>query len=521
MSKLIKSTAIVSAFTMLSRVLGLIRDMVLMSVFGTGGVMDAFLVAFKIPNFLRRLFAEGAFAQAFVPVLSEYQHTQRFAAIQILISRVAGTLLLLVSAFTALIMVLAPYVMGVFAVGYLNEPEKFATATTLLRVTFPYLLFISMTAFASSILQSVHRFTLPAFAPVLLNVCMIVAALWVAPHVATPIMAVGYAVAVAGLLQLLIHLPALAQERLLVVPKVDFAHPGVRRILMLILPALFGVSVTQINLLVNSVFASFMIDGSVAWLYTAERLSELPLGLIGVAIGTVILPSLSSCAARGSAKEFGHTLDWALKLVWLVGLPASLAIAVLANVIMVSLFEHGQFSHHDALMSGSALQGLAGGVLGFMLIKVLAPAFFARHDSKTPVKIGLWAVGANVVLSLGLMQLFSLLTLPQHSALALANTLAAFINAGLLYLGLHRDGIFRIGTHWRGLMARILLANGVLVGILLLGVSYFPMTASHTLRITVLLVLCMVGVIVYALTLLASGFKVNDLKPQSLTDTAS
>lgn len=514
MSKLIKSTAIVSAFTMLSRILGLIRDMVLMGVFGTGGAMDAFLVAFKLPNFLRRLFAEGAFAQAFVPVLSEYQHTQSLAAIQVLVSRVAGALLLLMSGFTALIIVVAPYVMGVFAVGYLNDPDKFAMATALLRVTFPYVLFISITAFASSLLQSVHRFALPAFAPVLLNVCMIVAALWVAPQVATPIMAVGYAVAVAGLLQLLIHLPALAEERLLVAPKVDFQHPGVHRILMLILPALFGVSITQINLLINSVFASFMVDGSVAWLYTAERLSELPLGLIGVAIGTVILPSLSSSATRGSHQEFGATLDWALTLVWLIGLPASLSIALLADVIMVALFEHGEFGHHDALMSALALQGLAGGVLGFMLIKVLAPAFFARHDSRTPVKIGVWSVAANVALSMGLMPLFGLLQLPQHGALALANTLAAFINAGLLYYGLHRKGVFRLGGHWRGLMVKLLLANGVLVTVLYLGIQHFPMSAPFGWRITVLLLLCVVGLLVYALTLLGLGFKVSDLKPK-------
>lgn len=347
--KLVKSTAIVSFFTMLSRILGMIRDMVLMSVFGTGGMMDAFLVAFKLPNFLRRLFAEGAFAQAFVPVLSDYQHQAQhndmtdskkaLLGIQILISRVAGTLLLILSGLTAVIVIFAPAVIAVFAVGYLHEPSKFTTAVELLRITFPYLLFIAMTAFASSILQSVGRFALPAFAPVILNVCMIVGAIWVAPLLAKPILAVGYAVAVAGLLQLLIQLPQLHSHQLLVMPKVSFRHPGVRRILKLMLPALFGVSVTQINMLVNTVLASTMVDGSVSWLYTAERMSELPLGLIGVAIGTVILPSLSKSIASDDHQQFGHTLDWATRLTVLVGVPASIALGMISNVLMISQFE--------------------------------------------------------------------------------------------------------------------------------------------------------------------------------------
>ncbi len=498
---------------MLSRVLGLVRDMVLMSVFGAGGMMDAFLVAFKIPNFLRRLFAEGAFSQAFVPVLSEYQ-AKPLANRRLLISQMAGVLLLILSALTAIVIAIAPLVISVFAVGFIHQPDKFATAVELLRITFPYLLFISMTAFASSILQSVNRFAMPAFAPVLLNLTLIVAAIWVAPLLARPILSLGYAVAVAGLLQLLIQLPQLHQEKLLVKPSVGFGHTGVKKILRLMLPALFGVSITQVNLLVNTLFASFMANGSVSWLYTAERMSELPLGLIGVAIGTVILPSLSLSATGNDHRAFQDTLDWALRWVMLIGVPAALAIFMISNVMMLALFGHGQFSRHDTQMSGFALQCLSGGVLGFMLIKVFAPAFFARQDSKTPVKIGIIAMVANIGLSIVLIKLFDWLSLPQHGALALANSLASLINAGLLYTALHRQQIFRFASHWYGLMLKLLVANGIMGASLGLAVGYFPLDASQSIKVLTLVGICLLGTMMYGMALWAMGFNVRDLKPK-------
>lgn len=519
MSTILKSTAVVSGLTMLSRILGLVRDMVLMSVFGAGGMMDAFLVAFKIPNFFRRLFAEGAFSQAFVPVLTEYQTQktdteQNLADTRLLISQMAGVLLLILSALTAIVIVLAPLVISVFAVGFLHEPAKFATAVELLRITFPYLLFISMTAFASSILQSVNRFVMPAFAPVLLNLTLIVAAVCVSPWFDRPIMALGYAVAVAGLLQLLIQLPHLHQEKLLVKPSVGFVHDGVRRILRLMLPAIFGISVTQINLLVNTLFASLMVNGSVSWLYTAERLSELPLGLIGVAIGTVILPSLSVNATSNNRQAFQDTLDWALKWVMLIGLPASTAIFMISDVMMWALFGHGQFSEHDTQMSGFALQCLSGGVLGFMLIKVFAPAFFARQDSKTPVKVGIIAMLANILLSFGLMKVFAWQQLPQHGALALANSLASFINAGLLYVALHRQQIFRLTSHWQSLLLKLIFANALMAGGLWWAVGHFPIQVNQSLRVMALLGICVLGAVIYAVAMLAMGFKISDLKPK-------
>lgn len=511
-SKLFRSTLVVSTMTMLSRILGLVRDMVLMSVFGAGGLMDAFLVAFKIPNFLRRLFAEGAFSQAFVPVLSEYKEKYSITEVQILISRVSGALLLILSMLTVVVILIAPWVITLFAPGFADQPEKFDTAAELLRLTFPYLLFISMTAFAGSILQSYGRFAAPAFAPVLLNLCMIGGALIFAPMLDTPIMALGYAVAISGLLQLLIQLPQLWQQKLLVAPKVNFQHEGVRRILKLMLPAIFGVSVTQINLLLNTVFASLMIGGSVSWLYAAERMSELPLGLIGVAIGTVILPSLSASEAKQDDASFKQTLDWAARLILLVGMPASAAMFVLADSLMQALFMRGEFTFNDAQMSGLALKSLAGGILGFMLIKIFAPAFFARQDTRTPVKIGIISVFANMLFSLLFIGIFYFFKLPLHGGLALATTGASFVNAGLLYYFLQKRGIFSFGRHWKKMFAQFAIATVAMVAALYLMLPYFPSQEAQWQRLIAIVIICALGAAVYGVVLLATGFRPRQLK---------
>lgn len=512
-SRLFRSTMIVSSMTMLSRILGLVRDVVLLGVFGAGGLMDAFVMAFKIPNFLRRLFAEGAFSQAFVPVLSEYKEKKSFEDVQVLISRTSGALSLILLVLTVAVIFLAPQVMSLFAAGFADEPEKFNTATDLLRLTFPYLFFISLTAFAGSILQSYGKFAAPAFAPVLLNLCMIGAALIIAPMMATPIMSLGYAVAISGFLQLLIQLPQLWQQRLLVLPKIDFKHEGVQRILKLILPAIFGVSVTQINLLINARFASEMIDGSVSWMYAAERLSELPLGLIGIAIGTVILPSLSKSEAQKDGHSFVKTLDWAARLIFLVGIPATAAMFVLADVFMQALFMRGEFTLEDSYMAGFALRCLAGGILGFMLIKIFAPAFFARQDTKTPVKIGIISVIANIVFSISFVALFYyVLKLPLHGGLALATTGASFVNAGLLYYLLHKRNIFRFGSHWKKIFAQFAIATASMVAVLYALLTYFPTDGSQLMRIIATIGLCVAGAAVYGVVLLATGFRPRQLK---------
>lgn len=511
-SRLFRSTMIVSSMTMLSRILGLVRDMVLMSVFGAGGLMDAFLVAFKIPNFLRRLFAEGAFSQAFVPILSEYKEKRTLDEVQLLISRVSGVLSGILLLLTVAIIIASPWVIRIFAPGFYGDEAKFVIATDLLRLTFPYLLFISMTAFFGSILQSYGRFAAPAFAPVLLNACMIIGALLFAPMFNTPIMVLGYAVAISGVLQMIIQMPQLWQQKLLIAPKFDIKHEGVKRILTLMLPAIFGVSVTQINLLLNTVFASLMIGGSVSWLYAAERLSELPLGLIGVAIGTVILPSLSSSRAKADEEAFKKTLDWAMKLIILVGLPASLAMFMLSDVLMNALFVRGEFTQHDALMSGLALKALCGGILGFMLIKIFAPAFFADQDTKTPVKIGIVAVFANMIFSVVFIGAFHLLQLPLHGGLALATTAASFVNAGLLYYFLHKRKIFRLGSHWKKMGVQFGISSLVMVMSLYLILPYYPAESTQWLRLIALIGICVFGATVYAIALLATGFRPRQLK---------
>ncbi|WP_114800334.1 murein biosynthesis integral membrane protein MurJ [Moraxella canis] len=511
-SRLFRSTMIVSSMTMLSRVLGLVRDMVLMGVFGAGGLMDAFLVAFKIPNFLRRLFAEGAFSQAFVPVLTEYKEARTLNEVQLLISRVSGVLSLVLLVLTVVVIVLAPQVVYLFAPGFADDPEKFNTAAELLRLTFPYLLFISMTAFFGSILQSYGRFAAPAFAPVLLNLCMIGGALLVSPMLDKPIMALGYAVAISGVLQLLIQLPQLWQQKLLVPPTMGFKDEGVRRILKLMLPAIFGVSVTQINLLLSTVFASLMVAGSVSWMYAAERLSELPLGLIGVAIGTVILPSLSSSRAKSDDATFRQTLDWAARLIIVIGLPASLAMFVLSDVLMDALFVRGQFTHQDALMSGIALKSLSGGILGFMLIKIFAPAFFAGQDTKTPVKIGIISVFANMIFSVVFIGLFYVAQLPLHGGLALATTAASFVNAGLLYAILHRKGIYRFGAHWKKMMIQFATASIAMIIALYAILPYYPFDGGQWLKVLILLGICALGAAVYGVVLLATGFRPSQLR---------
>lgn len=509
-----RSTFIVSAMTMLSRVLGLVRDVVLLNVFGAGKDFDTFVVAFRIPNFFRRLFAEGAFSQAFIPVLTEYKSTKTHAEVQILISRVFGCLATFMTTLTFIAMIAAPAILYVYAPGFHSDPEKFALATDMFRLTIPYLLFMSLTAFASSILNSYGSFSTPAFAPVLLNVTMIAAAWWLTPYMAEPIMALGWAVVVAGILQLAIQIPELWRKKLLIPPKVDFKHEGVDRIMKLMLPALFGVSVTQINLLLNTIWASFMQDGSVSWLYSAERMTELPLGLIGVAIGTVILPSLSARHAEQDQTKFRDMIDWAARVIMLVGIPASIALFMLSTPIIQALFQRGQFTVEDTQMTALALQCMSAGVISFMLIKVFAPGFYAQQDTKTPVRVGLMAVAANAILNVIFIGFFKLIDWQaEHMALALASSGSAMVNAGMLYFYLHKRNIFRFAGHWKKLSLQFAIANAVMIAVLWYGLTWYNGEVSQWIRISEVLGLCVLGVLAYGLGLLATGFRPRHLKP--------
>lgn len=460
--KMARSAGVVSTFTMMSRILGLIRDMVFAYVFGATAAADAFFVAFKIPNFLRRLFAEGAFAQAFVPVLSEYKVQRDKEAVKELVNAVAGTLGVTLLVVSGIAIVAAPWLIIPIAPGwYANDPDKLALAGDILRLTFPYLFLISMTAFAGSVLNSYGRFAVPAFTPVLLNVCLIAAALWASSLFDIPIVALGWGVMVAGLVQLLFQLPFLARIGLLPRPVFNTAHEGVRRILKLMTPALFGVSVSQINLLFDTILASFLMTGSVSWLYYSDRLVELPLGVIGIAIGTVILPNLSRKHSSQNHGDFARTLDWAVRMVLLIGIPSSLGLLLLAEPILVVLFEGGVFNDFTVMKSALSLRAYAVGLLAFMLIKVLAPGYFARQDIKTPVKIGIKAMLLNMVLNLILI--FPL----AHVGLALATSLSAFFNAGLLYRGLRKAGVYQFQPGWSKFLLQLLLSSAVMLVLLL------------------------------------------------------
>lgn len=449
-SSLLRSSAVVSVMTLLSRVLGMVRDMVVAAYFGSSPAADAFFIAFKIPNFMRRLFAEGAFAQAFVPVLSEYRTRCTFEEVRHLVDRVAGTLGVVLMGLTALGMLGAPFIISVFAPGFHDDPAKVQLAGELLRITFPYLLMISLTAFCGGILNTYGRFAVPAFTPVLLNISMIGATLFLTPYFAQPITALAWGVFIAGVAQLLFQLPFLLHIRLLPVPRPAWRDPGVRRILGLMVPALFGVSVSQINLLLDTVLASFLQSGSVSWLYYADRLSELPLGAFGIAIGTVILPSLSRQHASEDPKTFSKTLDWALRMVLLVGVPAALALAILSEPLIASLFHYGAMKESDVVQSANALEAYALGVLAFMLIKSLAPGYFARQDMKTPVKIAVQCMIANMAFNLVLIWPL------EHVGLALSTSLSSMLNTVLLLWGLHKAGVYRPEPGWALFMLRLL-----------------------------------------------------------------
>lgn len=464
---LLRSSALVGSMTMLSRVLGLVRDVVIAAFVGASANADAFFVAFKIPNFLRRLFAEGAFSQAFVPVLADYKQEGSVEAVRALINRVAGVLggsLLLI---TSLAIIAAPLVAALFAPGFLDQPLKYALTSEMIRITFPYLLLISMTGFCGAILNSFGRFAVPAFTPVFLNLSLIFAATVAAPWFAEPVFALAWGVFFAGFIQLLFQVPSLYRLELLPRPIWDTKDEGVRRILKLMVPALFGVSVSQINLLLDTVLASFLPTGSVSWLYYSDRLAELPLGVFGIAIATVILPNLSAHRAAEREGRFSLTLDWAVRSVLLIGVPAAVALMLLAQPILVTLFQYGELTAEDVRMSSLSLQAYSLGLVAFMLVKVLAPGFYARKDTATPVKIGIIAMAVNMLLNLlfvlPLMYFWNI----GHMGLALATSVAAFLNAGLLLRGLLRDGVYQTHPGWRGYITRLLLSTLAMAATLL------------------------------------------------------
>lgn len=501
--------------TLISRVLGLVRDVVIANLMGAGSSADVFFFANKIPNFLRRLFAEGAFAQAFVPVLTEYQQKQTDEAVRALLSKVAGTLGLVVTIVTLLGVIGSPLLTALFGGGWFlawlnDEPngEKFELASLMLKITFPYLWFITFTALAGSILNTRGRFAVSAFTPVFLNVAIIAAALYIAPNMARPEIGLAIGVFLGGLIQFLFQIPFLYRERALVKPSWGWHHPGVVKIRTLMIPALFGVSVSQINLLLDTFIASFLVTGSISWLYYSDRLLEFPLGLFGIAIATVILPALSKKHVNEQSEGFSHTMDWGVKAILLLGLPAMCGLIILAKPMLMVLFMRGAFSFDDVEMASYSLMAYGSGLLSFMLIKVLAPGYYSRQDTKTPVRYGIIAMVSNMVFNLIFAIPFG------YVGLAIATSLSALLNATLLYRGLHKAGVYRVTRQTLMFFAKTVLASAAMV---LFIYQFVPpigqwVDFSFLVRVYWLFGLIFAGAFVYLLAMILMGIRPWKLK---------
>jgi len=504
--KMVRSGITVGGWTLGSRVLGLVRDIVLANSVGASAGADAFFVAFKIPNFLRRLFGEGAFAQAFVPVFSETREKDGEASVKRLIDQVAGRFGLILVAISILGVLLAPWIAMLFAPGFSDDPGKLTLTADLLRWTFPYLGFICFVAFAGGILNSVGRFAVPAATPIFLNLSLIGSALFLVPLVSPSVMGLAIGVAIAGLIQLLIQIPPLIAAGLLPKPSLQADHPGVSKILKLMVPALFGVSVSQINLLLDTVLASLLVSGSVSWLYYSDRLMELPLGVIAIAVSTVILPKLSREFAQDDLNASRQTQSWAIWVVLVLGLPCAAALAVFGELILSTLFQYGAMTVTDIEASALSLMAYAAGLPAFMMIKVLAPHYFAHQDTKTPVRIGLIAMTANM--GFNLILVWSL----DHVGLALATSLSAWVNAMLLLRGLHQRGWYQI----RGLPWKSALQVGLAL-LLMVQVGWWAPTAAvlsdHAImeRTGWTVLLLIVSGLLYLVTLRLTGIRYTSL----------
>ncbi len=503
---LLKALAAVSSMTLLSRILGFVRDTVVARAFGAGLATDAFFVAFKIPNLLRRLFAEGAFAQAFVPILAEYKNRRGEADTRVLVDHVAGVLALALAVVTLIGIAAAPFIVYVSAPGFAATPQKFALTIDLLRITFPYIFFISLVSLAGGILNTYSRFSVPALTPALLNLTFIGFALWAAPYFDPPIKALAWAVFCGGVLQLALQVPFLLRLKMLPRFKLDFKDAGVARVLRQMGPAVFGVSIGQVSLLINTIFASFLVSGSVSWLYYADRLMEFPTGLLGVALGTILLPSLAKHYSDQSPAEYSKLLDWGLRLTLMLALPAAAALAVLAVPLIATLFHYGQFSEHDVFMTRNALVAYSVGLLGLILVKVLAPGFYARQNIRTPVKIALISLAATQALN------FAFIGWLQHAGLALAIGLGACLNAGLLYYKLRQFHIYAPQPGWAKFALKIVLAI-VAMGACLkfsAGPDAAWLATNGLIKVWRLTGVVLLGGVTYFAALWALGFRLRD-----------
>jgi len=523
--KLIKSGVIVSVMTLLSRVLGLVRDVVIANVLGAGVAADVFFFANKIPNFLRRLFAEGAFAQAFVPVLSEYHANDEKYGLSVkegetrkLIAQVSGTLGVIISIVTLVGMIASPIFVMLFGPGWFADwlnggpkAQQFELASSLLKITFPYLWFVSLTALSGAILNTFGRFAVSSFTPVLLNICIITCAIYLSPLFDNPAYALAWGVFIGGFAQFAFQIPFIIKAGVFVKPQWAWHTKGVAKIRRLIVPALFGVSVTQINLLLDTLIASILVTGSISWLYYADRLLEFPLGLFGIGIATVILPSLSKLHTKQNNREFSDTITWGLKIVSLFGWPALAGLIVLAQPIIMILFMRGEFSQVTVIQVSFALFAYLSGLMSFMFIKILAPAYYARQDTKTPVKIGIKAMLANMVFNLMLAPFFG------YIGLAIATAMSATLNAILLYRGLKAQDVFQLSSKTLIFMLKIILSSVVMA----LVVNYMSppfdlwLNMIFSERVITLVQCITLGGLSYFFSILLLGIRMQDFKIKS------
>ena len=507
---LLRSTSLVSLMTFISRIMGFLRDMILAQMFGAEAGMDAFYIAFKIPNFMRRLFAEGAFSQAFVPVLAEYQKTRTIDEVRLFLARVFGGMSWVLLWVTVFGVLLAPLIVYIFAPGFGHNSIRSVMATEMLRLTFPYLMLVSLTAMMGAVLNTYGYFGVPAFTPVLLNISMIIAAVYISPHFDRPVIILAWGVLVAGIVQLMFQFPFIIHRKMFVKPQISFHDPGVRRVLKLMVPALFGVSIAQINLLIDTIFASFLQVSSVTWLFFTDRLADFPLGVFGVAIATVILPHLSRRHAEKGREHFSRSLDWGLRLLLLIGIPAGLGLMMFSLPMIACCFAYGKFTAFDVLQTQKSLITLAFGVPAFMMVKVLASGFYAGQNIKTPVKIGALSMVINSCLCAALVVPLA------HAGLTLASSLAGYFNSLMLLTLLIRRNLYQPCNGWLKFLCQVLFAN-----LLMLTYLYFMrgdvagwMMMSKLMRLSWLLVHVSVAVIIYLGALRLVGVTVSQFRDQ-------
>lgn len=506
--KLVKSTSTVAIFTLLSRIAGFLRDIIFASVFGAGGLFDAFVVAFKLPNFLRRLFGEGAFSQAFVPILAEQRANQSQEEVQLFVNYVAGMLAFWVSIVVIFSEIFAPLIIMIFAPGFYHDPTRFHVTQALLRIMFPYLLLIVLTAFAGAILNTYGLFAAPAFTPVLLNIVLILVAFFWAPHTSKPIYVLSIGVILGGLAQLLIQFPFLKRVNLVPTFKLSFQHVGTMRVMKRMVPALFGVSVAQIGLLIDNMFASFLPKGSISWLYYSDRFIYFPLGIIGVALATVVMPFLSKNHAQKDETVFSATLDWALRCTLFIGMPAAVGLFVLSGPILSTLIHYGKFNSFDVVMTAKSLSAFAVGLPAFMLIKILASAFYSRQNIGTPVRIAVIAMVTNLILN-------AILIFPlKHAGLALATSLSSIVNASILWVLLIKRSIFTPTSLWKKTIMQLLVANGAMALLITVLAGSLPpwLIESAMTRIVHLFFIILAGLATYAMLLGIMGIRVRHFR---------